>query len=177
LTLEESFHVNINREALKSLGLDTGPWLTAFKNEIYAGSPGDADFFITREQGGAPPEKVRFSLGSLAQKIAIITPGQKITYITDVIGSDENLKKIICLAMGSDHLFIEAAFLDQESAIAKEKYHLTAAEAGSIAREAAVKDFTLFHFSPRYNHREAEIENEALEAYRSALHQDLSDKP
>ncbi|MBN1905542.1 MAG: ribonuclease Z [Deltaproteobacteria bacterium] len=166
LTLEEDFHVNINSEGLKSLGLDTGPWLTAFKKEIYAGSPGDDDFFVTKEEHGKIVDKKKFTLGSLVEKIATITPGQKITYITDVIGSDENIKKIIELARGADQLFIEAAFLAQDSSIAKEKYHLTAAESGRIAREAGAKKFTLFHFSPRYSHMEKDITNEAMEAYK-----------
>jgi ribonuclease Z len=169
LTLDENFHVNINSEELKKLNLDTGPWLTAFKKEIYAGSPEDAIFFVTKEEKGKPPEKVRFTLGSLAEKIATITPGQKITYITDVIGSNENIKKIIELARDADHLFIEAAFLQQDDKTAKEKYHLTAAEAGRIARAAEVKKFTLFHFSPRYSHREAELINEATSAFEGRL--------
>jgi ribonuclease Z len=169
LTLEENFHVNINSEKLKYLDLDTGPWLTAFKKEIYAGSPKDRDFFVTKGEKGEQPEKVRFTLGNLAEKIATITPGQKITYITDVIGSRENIDRIIALARGSDHLFIEAAFLAQDNKSAKEKYHLTATEAGRIAREADVKKFTLFHFSPRYIHREAELLNEAMEAYEGRL--------
>ncbi len=166
LTLEENFHVNINREELKRLNLDTGPWLTAFKKEIYAGSPKDKDFFVTKDERGKSPGKVRFSLGSLAEKIATITAGQKITYITDVIGNNKNIDKIIDLARGSDHLFIEAAFLEQDSTTAKEKYHLTAAEAGRIAKEADVKKYTLFHFSPRYSHMETELLNEAMEAYK-----------
>jgi ribonuclease Z len=43
--------------------------------------------------------------------------------------------------------------------------HLTAKEAGELAKKARVKQFTLFHFSPRYNHQEAEIQREALEAF------------
>jgi ribonuclease Z len=165
LTLEESIHVNINSEELKKLNLDTGPWLTQFKKEIYAGTPKDADFFVINEENGKVPEKVRFTLGGLSEKIATITQGQKITYITDVIGSDVNISKIIELARGSDHLFIEAAFMERENSIAKEKYHLTAAEAGRIARAAEVKKLTLFHFSPRYSHMETELINEAMEAY------------
>lgn len=166
LTLEENFHVNINSEALKSLDLDTGPWLTAFKKAIYAGSPKDANFFVTKEEHGKIVDKRIFTIGGLAEKIATITPGQKITYITDAIGSTENINKIIELARGADHLFIEAAFSEKDSKTAKEKYHLTASEAGRIARAAEVNKFTLFHFSPRYSHMETELIDEAMEAYQ-----------
>jgi ribonuclease Z len=168
-TLEEDFHVNINKEGLKRFNLDTGPWLNAFKKEIYAGSPKDGEFYVTKEGYGKIVDKRRFTLGDLTEKIATITPGQKITYITDAIGSNENITKIIALARGADHLFIEAAFSEQDNKAAKEKYHLTAAEAGRIARAAEVKKFTLFHFSPRYNHMESELINEAMEAYQGGL--------
>ncbi len=166
LTLEESFHVNINSEKLKNFGLDTGPWLTAFKKEIYTGSPKNGDFFVPKEEHGKIVDMRRFTLGSLAEKIATITPGHKITYITDVIGSNDNIVKIMDLARGADHLFIEAAFSEQDNKTAKEKYHLTAAEAGRIARAAEVKKFTLFHFSPRYSHMEADLYKEAMAAYQ-----------
>lgn len=166
LSLEETFSVNIITEELDKLNLEAGQWLTRFKRELYAKSPDDMDFFVTREEMGKIIEKRRFSLGELTKKIARITPGQKITYITDVIGSQENKQKIIDLARDSDHLFIEAAFMEQDVLTAKEKYHLTATEAGKIARDAEVKKLTLFHFSPRYSHREEELINEAMSAFK-----------
>ena len=165
LSLEENFSINIIREELKKLNLEVGPWLTRFKREITSNSPGDQDFLVTREKNGEIVEERRFSLGELAEKIARITPGQKISYITDVIGSQENKQKIIDLARGSDHLFIEAAFMDKDVSTAREKYHLTAAEAGRFARESGVKKLTLFHFSPRYSHMEEDLINEAMAAF------------
>ena len=165
-SLEENFSVNIISEELKKLNLDVGPWITRFKREIYAKSPENMEFFVTREEGGIELEKRRFLLGELSARIARITPGQKITYVTDAIGSDENQQKIIELAGNSDHLFIEAAFMDQDVSTAREKYHLTAAEAGKIAREASVKKLTLFHFSPRYIHLKDELISEAMTAFK-----------
>ena len=168
-SLEENFSINIIKEELERLNLEVGPWLTSFKRELYAESPGDVDFFVTREEKGRILEKRRFSLGELAEKITRVTPGQKITYVTDVIGSSENKEKIIDLARDSDHLFIEAAFMDQDASTAREKYHLTAAEAGSLAREAGVKKLTLFHFSPRYSHMEKELADEAMTAFKGKI--------
>jgi ribonuclease Z len=68
------------------------------------------------------------------------------------------------LAGGSDHLFIEAAFLDQDRELAKKKHHLTARRAGQLAATAQVKQFTVFHFSPRYTGMAQQLQEEAWSA-------------
>jgi ribonuclease Z len=110
----------------------------------------------------------QFILGTLTDKIARITPGQKITYITDVVDSAENSGKIVKLAAGSDHLFIEAVFLDQDRELAEKKHHLTARRAGQLAALAQVKQFTVFHFSPRYTGMEQQLREEAWAAYENS---------
>ena len=113
------------------------------------------------------PPYVPITLGALGDKIALITPGQKGTYVTDVVDSIANSEKIVKLARGSDHLFIEAVFLDQDREQAKKKHHLTARQAGHLAALAQAKQFTVFHFSPRYTEQEWRLQQEAAAAYRS----------
>jgi ribonuclease Z len=165
LSLVENFSVNIIKEGLKKLELTVGPWINRFKKALYEKDAPDGEFIVTWNERGAGIREKRFILGDLAAKIAQISPGQKITYITDVIGSAQNMEKIVRLAEGADQLFIEAAFLECDRETAREKYHLTAREAGEIAREAGVKNLTLFHFSPRYTHMAEEIRKEAMEAF------------
>jgi ribonuclease Z len=160
--IHEQFHVNIVREGLETLGLQTGPWLSWFKQALY--SQMDPDSIFEVDIAGRQAQR-QFQLGELAEKIALITPGQNISYITDVIYSDTNAQKIIEFAKDADHLFIEAAFLDKDRAIAKEKYHLTARQAGELAARAGAKQFTVFHFSPRYLGQETLLYQEATEAY------------
>ncbi len=166
-SVEENFSVNIINEELEKLGLDAGPWLSKFKDALYKKIPGDTDFYVTKEENGEIQEQRKFVLGDLSDKIARITPGQKITYITDTAGSEESRKKIIRLAEGSDHLFIEAAFMEEDALTAKEKYHLTTTQAGQFAKEAGVKKLTLFHFSPRYSHMQDELIKEAMDSFKS----------
>ncbi|MFC1838667.1 ribonuclease Z [Thermodesulfobacteriota bacterium] len=166
LSLNENFSVNINKEKLEKLGLDVGPWITRFKRAVYENSPDDLEFTVTWEEKGTIKREKKFPLGELTREIASISPGQKITYITDVIGTPENCKKIIDLAKNSDHLFIEAAFMNKDIKAARKKYHLTAGEAGELARKAEVKKLTLFHFSPRYSHMEEELVNEAMNSFK-----------
>ena len=161
LALKERFHVNINKDRLAALGLQTGRWLTDFKQALYEGMDSESAFEARSGKG----ETRQFRLGELAEQIALITPGQKIAYIADVSFSPENQKKIISLAKDSDHLFIEAAFLEMHKDIAAEKHHLTARQAGTLAARAGAKQFTVFHFSPRYSDQEYLLQKEAREAY------------
>jgi ribonuclease Z len=165
-SMTENFYVNINKEALKELGLPVGPWLTQFKTSVYEKQDPDTDFTVrwNEKDGRTPVEKV-FLFGNLVEKIAKISRGQKITYIADSAGSRENYDRIVNLARGSDLLFIEAAFMESEKELARKKYHLTAREAGMLARKAGVKQFRLFHFSPRYRHCAHELEREARNAF------------
>ena len=164
-SLEERFHVNIIKENLDGLGLTIGPWLGEFKEALYNGGDPRSEFIIRSNDGG---KEEKFELDDLAGKISMITPGQKIAYIADVGYSKGNIKKILRLARDSDHLFIEGAFLDEERGHAKEKCHLTAMQAGTLAGMARAKQFTLFHFSPRYTGMDSMLREEAQKAWEDS---------
>jgi ribonuclease Z len=165
--LAEDFHIKILKERVKEMGLPVGPWLTRFKAALYEGLDLGTEFEV--DSGGEGRVR-RFTLGELAEKIAMIAPGQKIAYVTDLIGTPENLRKAAQLAEGADHLFVEAGFLERDREKALEKYHLTARDAGELARRARAREFTLFHHSPRYTDRAEELQEEARTAYnRSPL--------
>jgi ribonuclease Z len=168
LSIEERFHVNIIKSKLEALDLKPGPWLANFKQALYRrDDPGSR--FIVQPAGQTKGQS--FMLGELAEQIALITPGQKITYITDVVYSAANEAKITDLARGSDHLYIEAAFLDQDRELAQRKHHLTARQAGCLAATARVKQFTVFHFSPRYVTEEQRLYQEAVSAHDNIISQ------
>jgi len=167
LSLKEDFSINIIKEGLRELGLPVGPWLREFKKAIYERrNPAQTFRVVWQDKDRATREKY-FPLDELKERIAKISPGQKITYITDMIGSPENIAKAVNLALESNHLFIEAPFLDKDRDVAQRKYHLTAREAGLIGARARVKELTPFHFSPRYFRREKELIEEAMTAFQS----------
>lgn len=167
LSVRENFSVNIIKEGLEELGLPIGPWLREFKDALYEGRDGAEEFRVAWRDRDKVRREKGFTIGQLTERIARISPGQKITYLADMIGSPENMAKAVHLAMDSQHLFIEAPFLDKDGDIARRKYHLTAREAGLIASRAGAKELTIFHFSPRYVGREGELIDEAMEAFRS----------
>lgn len=166
-SIKETFHVNIIKDNLHHMGLEVGPWIRRFKEALYNEENPNSIFDIG--EGKMPVKKRRFRLGDLKEKIAHITPGQKITYITDAAPTEANLQKMAEFARDSDLLFIEAAFMEKHRIIAEKKHHLTARQAGNLAGKAGVKRFTIFHFSPRYMDQESLLQEEAMKAYEQAV--------
>ncbi len=164
LCIQETFHVNIKKDALVALDLIPGPWIQIFKQALYRNLPSDTPIEIP---GNGSTKQ--YSVGQLSQKIATISPGQKIAYITDIILSPENINKIKELAPGCDQLYIEAAFLDQDRSIAQAKYHLTARQAGHIAGMLSSKKVIPFHFSARYMDKAALLEAETMQAFHDKI--------
>lgn len=164
-SIQEQFHINIIKERVLSLGLQIGPWLNAFKSALFNHAPPESEFIVT---GPGNTTQQKFILGELADRVAKITPGQKIAYIADAGMSAANEDKMIKLAGGADHLFIEASFLEKHREIAQKKHHLTAKQAGTIAARAGVKQFAIFHFSPRYTGQEHLLQEEAQAAFDQA---------
>ncbi len=166
--LEERFHVNIMKDRLDELDVPVGPWLNRFKDALYNEQGRKKDIQVEWKEKGTTKRRT-FCMDDLVKQIARISPGQKIVYIVDVVFDAENAKRIIDFASNADHFFVEAAFLHKDEDMAKKKYHLTAKQAGILAREANVKDFTLFHFSPKYADTAHLLHQEAAEAFSGKM--------
>ena len=160
--LEEKHRLNVWRTRVEQMGLGVGPWLDDLKQAILDDLPGDTPIAVHWQQHGKSCETVH-SLGKL-RSLVEITGGQKIAYVTDAGFTPDNVAKIIRLAKASDDLFIESAFLEAEAGLALRKMHLTARQAGEIARRAGVRRFQLFHFSPRYDGQPVRLVAEAADA-------------
>ena len=159
--IEQKRHVNVWKNKVEEMGFRVGPWLRDLKRAILRDDSGETPFRVHwRDDDGAAREAVH-PLGVLRDRLTDIVPGQKIAYVTDVVWSEPNRAAIIELARNCDLLYIEAAFLDEDRELAAAKNHLTAAQAGAIAREAGAKRMSPFHFSPRYSEREAALWAEA----------------
>jgi len=105
------------------------------------------------------------SLGELKEKVLRIVPGQKIAYVTDAGYTPANAEAIVDLARSSDSLFIETAFTHEEERRAAEKHHLTARQAGWLARRAGAKRLVPFHFSPKHTEEGDRLVSEAIRAF------------
>lgn len=162
--LEERLRINVWKDRLERLGLPVGPWLNELKAAVRRREPDQTPFTVSWVEAGRRYERTVL-LGELKSTALRIVPGQTIAYVTDASYTDENAARIIELARGADVLFIEAPFLARDTDIARRKCHLTAAQAGSLARRAGVAKVVPFHFSPRYLGEERELHAEVERAF------------
>jgi ribonuclease Z len=153
--VEHDFY-NVDPVQLETLGLRPGPWLNQLKDGVRKGQLAGLTYEI---------EGNSFEAQKLAAKLLIITRGQRLAYVTDALGSPENLARIAQLANQADLLFCEGAFLYEDRERARETFHLTAQQAGEAARLASAKRLVIFHFSPKYEGRFSDLEREAENAF------------
>lgn len=164
--LEEKQHINVWKNRLDELGLPTGPWLNELKRAVRTGEADDRPFPVRwRDRHGAH-ERV-FTLGQLRREALRFVPGQKIVYVTDAVYHADNAARITALAHAADYLYIEAPFLDADSERARSRYHLTAHQAGLMARAARARSIVPFHFSPVYEEDGGEaLRREMMQAWQ-----------
>ena len=155
--LRETMRVNVLRGALGSLGLPVGRWLSDVKRAVRQGASDETIIQVS--------EGVTIKLGALKQNVLRIAPGQVVAYVTDAAFHDDNVARIVELARGADQLFVESVFLAEDAALAANKHHLTAAQAGRIGRQAGVRRLVPFHFSARYTERPEALRREVAAAF------------
>jgi ribonuclease Z len=80
------------------------------------------------------------------EAVSEVRRGQRFAFVMDTRLCDG----VSALAEGCDLLVIESTFLDADAALAEEFGHLTAGQAGRVARDAGVRHLVLTHFSQRY---------------------------
>lgn len=165
--LEETTHVNVWKNRLAEMGLPTGHWLHALKRAARASAPADTPIEVRwRDRDGEHTMTRR--LGELRPVLQFV-PGRRIGYVTDIRYTEANLRALDELLGGVDLLFIESVFLDSEAEHAARKNHLTAKQAGTIARRLGARAVVPFHFSPRYEDRASELHAELQAAWRGQL--------
>ncbi len=165
----EDIRINIKKNELEAMGLPTGAWLLELKSRVLNGEPDDTPVRVWwRGSGGRREEKI-LPLGLLRERVVKITPGQRISYVTDVLYSKENSRRIVELAADSELLFIEASFLHEDADTAARKCHLTAREAGVLARKSGAKRMVPFHFSPKYKGEGEKLVDEAISAFQGEV--------
>ncbi|TVP88608.1 MAG: ribonuclease Z [Thioalkalivibrio sp.] len=162
--LEEKTHLNVWKTRLDALGLPTGPWLTELKRRVRRGDPDDAPFTIRWQDRDGEHERVE-TLGMLRRDVLREVPGQTIAFVVDAGFHEANQRAITELVRYADQFYVEAPFLNEAAARATATGHLTAGQAGRLAREAGVKRVIPFHFSARHTGQENLIEEQVRAAF------------
>ncbi len=91
--------------------------------------------------------------------------GRKFSFVTDT----QYIPSIAREVQGSDLLICEGMFADDCADQAKEKKHMTARQAATIARDAKVSRMAMIHYSPRYTDRDLDVLlKQAQEVYPGA---------
>ena len=100
------------------------------------------------------------SLGGVSlDDVSEVRRGQRFAFVMDTRLCDG----VYALAEGCDMLVIESTFLDGDRQLAEDHGHLTAGQAGRVAKDAGVRHLVLTHFSQRYSEPD-EFERQARAA-------------
>lgn len=164
----EKSHLNIRKDELERLGVPAGPWLNALKNAIRTQQPDDTVIAAKWLEGGAE-QQATFRLRELRDRLVVETTGEKIVYAVDNLFSTANVARLVELARGATLFYCESLFLDEDREQALKRYHLTARQAGTLARWAGVQRLQVFHFSPRYDGMADRLYAEAAAAFSGAV--------
>jgi len=164
----EKTHLNVRKDELERLAVPAGPWLNVLKDAIRTSRPDDTLIAAQWTEGGERRQR-DFALCELRDRLLVETPGQKLAYVVDTLFSTDNATRIVELAREADVFFCESLFLDEDRHQAVQRHHLTARQAGTLARWANVKRLEVFHFSPRYDGQAERLYGEADAAFRGEL--------
>ncbi len=173
-SIEEDFHININKVELEKQGFQIGPWLGELKKIVKANYEYDSATML-KPKTDRSKITVKTPKGELPVEelfsILIITKGEKISFVMDVAPTNENIEKIIKFVKNSDILFCEAFFLNKDKERALERNHLTAAVTGKIAKEANIGELKILHISPKYIENPEEVYREVELSRKGTLQQ------
>lgn len=161
----EKTRLNVRPERLATLGVPPGRWLNALKDAVRDDAP-DATPIEAEWRTAEGVQTRRFTVGELRGELLVATRGQKLAYVVDTLFSRGNLERISALAHDADVFFCESLFLDADRDQASKRYHLTARQAGTLARAAGVARLETFHFSSRYDRNPAPLRAEAQAVFR-----------
>jgi ribonuclease Z len=157
--IEETAQLRVRAERLAEMGLATGAWLRELKAAVLAGAPDDTPIDLVWQDRDGAHRELR-QVGELRPLVLDTVPGRRVGYVTDLRFTEGNVEQLKLLLADVHLLHIESVFLDADRDQALRKNHLTARQAGEIARQLRAKKVVPFHFSPRYRGREDELRAE-----------------
>lgn len=147
---------NADKSAMDSMNLSPGKWVGELKKRLQNDLPDNDEIEIDGK---------KYNAGKLLKKLIKKSPGHVITYVVDTIFNKKTAGPLKNFVSGSDYFFCECAYLTSERELARRNYHLTARQAGTIAKEGEVKTLIPFHFSRRYEGKYHKLYEEVREVF------------
>jgi ribonuclease Z len=126
-------------ERAEALQIPPGPWRRELVNEQTVTLPDGRTI---------SPEEV----------LGPTRPGTRLVHVGDTGRTDDLLET----CRDADALVIEATYLEDEAGMAHDFAHLTARQAGELAKRAGVKQLILTHISRRYRERDVIAEAQSI---------------
>ena len=163
--LEEKAQVRVAVDRIAAMGLATGAWLRTLKQAVLAGAPDDTPIELAWTDRAGAHAGMR-SVGELKPLVLDTIAGRRIGYVTDLRYTPGNVAQLERLLADCDLLHIEAVFSDADRDQAQRKNHLTARQAGTIARQVRARRVVPFHHSPRYRGSEDALRAEVEAAWQ-----------
>lgn len=97
--------------------------------------------------------------------LTYVEKGKKISIVLDTV-NNENIGDFI---KNADLFICESSFGDEDLSTAKEHMHMSAGEAGKIAKESKVKKLLLTHISQRYENNIKSLEDDAKKYFKDVV--------
>ena len=108
----------------------------------------------------------------LAKNLTFMEGDKKVSVVMDTVMNNS----IVGFVKDADLFISESSFSSEDADKAKEHKHLTARQAGEIAKKAKVKKLVLTHISARYDKNPKAVLNDAKKVFKnSVIVQDLDE--
>lgn len=147
---------NADKSVMDSMNLSPGKWVGELKERLRNDLPDNDEIEIDGK---------KYNTGKLLENLIKKSPGHIIAYVVDTIFNKKTAGPLKNFVNGADYFFCECTYLTSERDLARRNYHLTARQAGTIAKEGGAKTLIPFHFSRRYEGKYHKLYEEAKEVF------------
>jgi ribonuclease Z len=154
--IDEKAQVRVAADRIAAAGLATGAWLRTLKEAVLAGVSDDTPLALAWRDAQGEHAETR-TVGELRPLVLDTVPGRRIGYVTDLRFTEANIASLERVLADVDLLHVECVFAEADRDQAARKNHLTARQAGEIARRLRARRVVPFHFSPRYRGGDEEV--------------------
>lgn len=137
--VNEKARLNVDLDAMGTLGLTSGPWLRTVKEE---------------NTGQIEINNQVFEIAELRNKIMVESTGDSIAYLTDFRLDAETGERLSDFIDGCSTVVCEAQYRKEDLELAQKNFHTTTDQVSKLAAQAQIEKLILFHLSDRYPQNE-----------------------